>query len=120
MKLLKIFALAVGLFATGAYAQDYVVEELPIATINEEFYVTLPEITVEEHYYVDISHMDFEDEQEAIYLLTSYVTGNLVSNEVFYTENYMILRVHTEYMPDGEIPREQLQEYLNNLTKPVE
>ncbi|MFT5821973.1 MAG: hypothetical protein ACI8ZM_003229, partial [Crocinitomix sp.] len=77
MKLLKMFVLALGLSAVGSYAQDIVVEDLPVATISEVYYVTLPDAPVEEYYYIDISHLDFEDEQEAVYLLGAYVTGNL-------------------------------------------
>lgn len=110
--------MAVGLAATSTFAQDVAVEELPIATIDESYYVTLPEIPVVEYYYVDISHLDFEDEQEAIYLLGAYVTGNLITNEVFYSEGYMVIHIHTEYIPDEEIDLEQLQDYLNHLSKP--
>jgi len=111
--------MALGLAAVNSHAQDIALEDLPVATINSSFYVTLPEIPVAEYYYVDISHMVFADEQEAIYLLTSYVTANLITNEIHFADGYMIIHIHTEYV-DGEIDRAELQEYLNNLTKPVE
>lgn len=117
MKLLKMLVLAFGLSAVGSYAQDIVVEDLPVATISDVYYVTLPDTPVEEYYYIDISHLDFEDEQEAVYLLGAYVTGNLITNEVFYSENYMIIQIHFEYV-DGPISLEDLQAYLGILSKP--
>ena len=117
MKLLKMLVLVLGLSSVGSFAQDIVVEELPIATISDVYYVTLPDAPVEEYYYIDISHLDFEDEQEAVYLLGAYVTGNLITNEVFYSENYMIVQIHFEYV-DGPIPLEDLQAYLGILSKP--
>lgn len=119
MKLFKILVMALGLSAVNAHAQDVVIEDLPVATINTSFYVTLPDIPVQEYYFVDISHMVFADEQEAIYLLTSYVTGNLITNEIHYADGYMIIHIHTEYV-EGEIELAQLQDYLNHLSKPVE
>ena len=117
MKLLKMLVLVLGLSSVGSFAQDIVVEELPIATISDVYYVTLPDDPVEEYYYIDISHLDFEDEQEAVYLLGAYVTGNLITNEVFYSENYMIVQIHFEYV-DGPISLEDLQAYLGILSKP--
>ena len=119
MKLFKLLVLAISLvLTTGTFAQDVPAEELPVATIDENYYVTLPEMPVQEYYFVDISHLDFADEQEAIYLLTSYVTANLISNQIFYAEGYMVIRIHLEYIPDEEVDLEQLQDYLNHLTKP--
>jgi hypothetical protein len=119
MKLFKLLVLAFGLtLSAGAIAQDVPVEDLPVATIDENYYVTLPEMPVQEYYFVDISHLDFADEQEAVYLLTSYVTANLISNEIFYAEGYMVIRIHLEYIPEEEVDLEQLQDYLNHLTKP--
>ena len=117
MKLLKMLVLVLGLTSVGSFAQDYVVEDLPIATISEVYYVTLPDSPVEEFYYIDISDLDFEDEQEAVYLLGAYVTGNLITNEVFYSENYMVIQIHSEYV-DGPISLEDLQAYLGILSKP--
>jgi hypothetical protein len=117
MKLLKMFVLTLGLSSVGSFAQDMVVEDLPVATISDVYYVTLPDAPVEEYYYIDISHLDFEDEQEAIYLLGAYVTGNLITNEVFYSENYMIIQIHFEYV-DGAISLADLQSYLGILSKP--
>ena len=117
MKLLKMLVLVLGLSSVGSFAQDIVVEELPIATISDVYYITLPDAPVEEYYYIDISHLDFEDEQEAVYLLGAYVTGNLITNEVFYSENYMIVQIHFEYV-DGPISLEDLQAYLGILSKP--
>jgi hypothetical protein len=117
MKLFKTLLLALGLLSISSYAQDIVVEDLPVATISDVYYVTLPDAPVEEYYYIDISDLDFEDEQEAIYLLGAYVTGNLITNEVFYSENYMIIQIHFEYV-DGPISLEDLQAYLGILSKP--
>ena len=119
MRLLKLFFLVLSLSVVTGFSQDVPVDELPVATINESFYVTLPDGPVENYYYVDISHMVFADEQEAVYLLAGYVTGNLITNEVFYSDGYMILQIHHEYMPEG-IELDFMQNYLNHLTKPVE
>jgi len=119
MKLFKLLVFAIGLMlSTGSFSQDVLVEDLPVANIDENYYVTLPEMPVQEYYFVDISHLDFTDEQEAIYLLTSYVTANLISNEVFYTDGYMVIRIHLEHIPGDEVDLAQLQDYLNHLTKP--
>ena len=113
-QLLKLILLTIVLTATPASAQ-----EMPRAVINPEYLVSLPtEIPLQEYYFVDISHLDFTDEQEAIYLLTSYVTANLISNEVFYTDGYMVIRIHLEHIPGDEVDLAQLQDYLNHLTKP--
>ena len=117
MKLLKTLLLSFVLTSVGSFAQEIAVEDLPVATISDVYYVTLPEGEVEEYYYIDISHLDFEDEQEAIYLLGAYVTGNLITNEVFYSENYMLIQIHFEYV-DGPISLEDMQSYLGILSKP--
>ena len=117
MKLLKTLVLVLGLTSVGSFAQGIVVEDLPVATISDVYYVTLPDAPVEEYYYIDISHLDFEDEQEAVYLLGAYVTGNLITNEVFYSESYMLIQIHFEYV-DGPISIEDLQAYLGILSKP--
>jgi|TARA_R110000782_G_C14478452_1_gene375650 hypothetical protein len=114
MKTFKLFTLLVILLSTlTTLSQD-----LPIATIDEKYYVTLPNIPVQEYYYVDISHLDFEDKHESVYLLTSYVTANLISNQVFYEDGYMVIRIHLEHIPGGEVSLIELQNYLNHLTKP--
>ena len=110
--------MSLGLSAVSSFAQDVPVEDLPVATIGETYYVTLPEAPLEEYYYIDISHLEFADEHEAIYLLGAYVSGNLVTNEVFYSENYMILRVHFEYMGATILAVSELQDYLGQLSKP--
>ena len=104
--------------ASSAFAQDVPVEELPTATLDENFHLTLnPEAPVSEYYYVDISHLDFANEAEAIKKCRDYLSANLISNEVHYSENYMIVRIHTEYMGD-DLSYESIQNYLNHLTKP--
>lgn len=119
MRTFKILIMALGLSAVNSFAQDVAIEELPVATINTGYYITLPEIPVQEYYFVDISHMVFADEQEAVYLLGAYCSGNLITNEVHYADHYMIIQIHTEYV-EGEIDRVQLQEYLGQLSKPSE
>ena len=113
-QLLKLILLTIVLTATPASAQ-----EMPRAVINPEYLVSLPtDIPLQEYYFVDISHLDFADEQEAIYLLTSYVTANLISNEVFYSEGYMQIQLHLEYIPESDRTVAKMQNYLNCLTKP--
>jgi hypothetical protein len=118
MKLLRMFILTVSFFSLTSIAQDVPVDELPVATIASNYYITLPEIPVENYYYVDISHLVFENEAQAVYLLRAYCQGNLITCKVFYPEHYMIIRIHTEYLPDGEVDRARLQTYLGHLPKP--
>ncbi len=117
MKLLKLIVLALSLSVMNTYAQELVVEDLPVATINDNFYVTLPEMDVMDDYYVDISGLTFADEDEAIYLLTSFVTGNLVTSTIHYSEGYMIVHIHKEYI-SGTIALSDMQYYLDHLSKP--
>lgn len=119
MKLFRILAMALGFTSISSIAQDVPVEELPIATIASNYYITLPEIPVENYYYIDISHMVFADEAEAVYLLSAYCQANLITCEVFYPEHYMIIHIHAEYMPGGVMmDRADLQDYLGHLPKP--
>jgi hypothetical protein len=119
MKLLKILTIALGLASVSSFAQEVVAEELPLATISSDYIITLdPDLPVQNYYKADISHLTFSDETEAKKLLAAYCTGNLISNEVFYSEGYMIIRIHTEYM-GGDLDYDKLHEYLHNyLTKP--
>lgn len=117
MKLFKMLVMALGFTAASAFAQDVPVEDLPVATIDDNFYVTVPDSPISDYYYIDISHLEFADEQEAIYLLGAYVTGNLITNEVFYADNYMIVNIHLEYVGD-DFSTTDLQSYLGELSKP--
>ena len=118
MKLIKLLFVAIGFSSMGSFAQDLVIEELPIATINESFYVTIPEIPLQEDYFIDISHMDFVDEADAIKKFGVFVTGNLVTPTVNFDEKYVILHIHTEYM-GGDLDIAKMQVYLDQLTKPT-
>lgn len=110
--------MAFGLSSVGSFAQELVIEELPVATINENFFVTIPEIPLQENYFIDISHMDFVDEADAIKKFAVFVTGNLVTPDVHYADNYVILHIHTEFM-GGDLDIVKMQTYLNQLTKPT-
>lgn len=119
MKFLNYILLTLALSSVGVFAQDVSADELPAATIDANYYVTLDNSQpLSEYYKVDISHLSFADEAEATKLLGVYVSGNLISNEVNYSENYMIIHIHTEYVTDPTL--EGIQEYLGLLTKPVE
>ena len=113
-----MFVLIPCLFSLKSIAQDLPVDELPVATIDANYYITLPKTPVENYYYVDISHLVFDNEEQAVYLLRAYCQGNLITCKVFYPEHYMIIRIHTEYLPDGEVDRARLQTYLGHLPKP--
>ena len=83
MKILKLMILAFGLGSFGSFAQEVPVDELPIATIDENYYVTLPVTEmVAEYYYVDISGFGFSTAEEAEKVMNTYVHANLVSNSV--------------------------------------
>lgn len=115
---LKTLIFTIGFMAFSTFGQDMPIEELPTATLTEDFYLTLdPSVPVSEYYYVDISEMNFVNEAEAIKKCRDYLSANLISNEVHYSENYIIVHIHTEYM-DGDLDYDKLQTYLNQLTKP--
>lgn len=119
MKLLKLFFFALGFSALNATAQDVPVEELPVATIDDKFLVTVPEIPIEEYYFIDISHLTFADDEEALKKLNFYLTANVVEPIINLEDNYLILHVKTEYI-GGDTDYNNLQFYLNHLTKLVE
>ncbi len=110
--------LTVGLFSIMGYSQEVALDEMPTATLTEGFYLTLdPSAPVSNYYKVDISHMGFVTEEEAIKQCRAYLSGNLISNEVHFSENYLIVRIYTEYM-GGDLDLVKLQTYLNQLSKP--
>lgn len=84
-------------------AQEMDADALPTGTLSNDFFLTLdPAVPVSPYYKVDISHMGFTNEADAVKQCRDYLTANLISNEVFYDEGYMIVRIHTEYM-DGDL-----------------
>jgi len=106
------------LITFNSYSIPVKTPPLAVASIDTNYRITIPSIPIQRYYYVDISHLDFADEQEAIYLLTSYVTANLISNEVFYSEGYMQIQLHLEHIPESDRTVAKMQNYLNCLTKP--
>ena len=119
MKLLKTFLLTLGFMSFGSIAQDIPVEGLPVATINEDYLVTVPEIPIQEYYFIDISHLTFASEEEATKLLEFYLTANVIRPIIHYSDNYVLLHVLVEFL-GGDTDYNNLQFYLNHLTKPVE
>ena len=119
MKLLKTYLLVLGFISFGSIAQDIPVESLPVATINENYLVTVPEIPIQEYYFIDISHLTFASEEEATKLLEFYLTANVIRPIIHYSDNYVVLQVMVEYI-DGDTDYNNLQFYLNHLTKPLE
>lgn len=119
MKLLKTFVLALGFISVGSFAQDIPVEGLPVATIDENYLVTVPEIPIQEYYFINISHLSFASEAEATKLLEFYLTANVIQPIIHYSENYVVLHVLVEHL-GGDTDFNNLQFYLNHLTKPVE
>jgi len=117
MKLLKIYLLVLGFISFGSIAQDIPVESLPVATINENYLVTVPEIPIQEYYFIDISHLTFASEEEATKLLKFYLTANVIRPIIHYSDNYVVLQVMVEYI-DGDTDYNNLQFYLNHLSKP--
>ena len=107
------------LFSSASFAQEVTEEELPVATISDSYIVTLPtDIPLTTHYKVDISHLAFTDETEATKTMRQYLTGNLITNEVNYAEQSMIIHIHTEYL-NGDLDITKVQHYLSNsLPKP--
>jgi hypothetical protein len=118
MRIFKTLFVALAFCSVSSFAQDVPVEELPTATLDENFYLTLdPTAPVSEYYFVDISHLDFASEDELTKKCGYYLTANLITPEVHYGDNYLVVRIHTEYL-SGEVAYEQVQTYLNQLTKP--
>jgi|GEM_PF-1533353 len=118
MTKLKTWMFVLGFLSFTSYSQALDLESLPTATLTEGFLLTLDSsLPVADYYYVDISHMGFTSEIEAVKACRNYLSGNLISNEVHYSENYMIVHIHTEYM-SGALDYEKLQLYLNQLSKP--
>lgn len=118
MKNLKLLILMLGFFSVEGFAQDISIEDMPKATLTSNFFLTLdPTTPVSEYYYVDLSNMEFANEAEAIKLCRTYLTANLVSNVVHFSENYMIIRIHIEHM-GGDLDYTKIQTYLNQLSKP--
>jgi S-methylmethionine-dependent homocysteine/selenocysteine methylase len=119
MKILKSLFLTMALSTFGLMAQDVPLEELPTATLNSDFYLTLDsESPVSNYYYVDISHLDFASEAELIKQCGYYLTANLITTVANYTEQYLVVQIHTEFLADGAT-LEQIQTYLNQLSKPL-
>jgi hypothetical protein len=119
MKIVKILFFALCVFTSAAFGQDIPVDELPTATINENYLLTLDaSAPLSEYYKVDISHLTFANENEAVKTMKRFLTANLVSNQVYYSEQYMIVKLHLEYL--GETANiTDVQHYLHNyLAKP--
>jgi len=117
MKHLKFLFLVLGLTTFGSFAQDVPVEDLPVATIDSHYLVTIPATPLVEYYYIDISSMDFTDASEAETRIRETLEANLTSFEVNFSEGYAIMHVHIEYMGDDlDVPK--FQTYLGYLAKP--
>ena len=76
------------------------------------------ESPVSDYYYVDISHLDFENEADLVKQCGYYLTANLITTDAHYSDNYLIVRIHTEYLT-GDASMDEIQTYLNQLTKPL-
>lgn len=119
MKIFKSLFLTIALSTFGLMAQDVPLEELPTATLNSDFFLTLDaESPVSNYYYVDISHLDFTSEADLIKQCNYYLTANLITTVANFSEHYLVVQIHTEYLADGS-SLEQVQTYLNQLTKPL-
>lgn len=112
--------MVLGMLNFSSYAQDVPVEDLPTATIADDYYVTIdPTIPIQDFYRADITHLGFTSQTEGQDLLNIYVNGNLIDAALNLEEGYAIIHIHTEFFPAGEeATHAQLQNYLNQLTKP--
>ncbi|NOQ73342.1 MAG: hypothetical protein GQ574_15155 [Crocinitomix sp.] len=119
MKILKSLFLTMAFSTFGLMAQDVPLEELPTATLNSDFFLTLDaESPVSNYYYVDISHLDFANEADLIKQCGYYLTANLITTVANYSDHYLVVQIHTEFLED-DASLEQIQTYLNQLTKPL-
>lgn len=120
MKFFSALFLFFGLTSFGAFAQESPIEELPTATIADDYYVTLdPEIPIQDFYRAEISHLGFTSQSEGQNLLNIYVNGNLIDATLNLAEGYAIIHIHTEFFPtESEVTHDQIQNYLDHLTKP--
>ncbi len=118
MKILKTLFLSIAFISIKSMAQVMPTEGLPTATLDENFHLTLDlALPVADYYKVDISHLEFLNEEDAIKKCRVYLTGNLISNEVHFSENFIIVHIHTEYLA-GDLDHAKIQTYLNQLRKP--
>ena len=88
-----------------------------VATIDSNYRVTIPAIPIQRYYYIDISHLSFENEEEAIRIFEYYLTANVITPVIYYKEKYIMLQILIEYIPEVSDYTE-LQFYLDHLTKP--
>lgn len=118
--LLIIFTMFFSILTSGysTSVTQYEKKYLPIAKIDENYLVTIPNIPVHEYYYIDISHLVFSSEAEAIKVLEFYLTANIIRPIICYEENYIILQILLEHMIEVS-DYNKLQFYLNHLTKPI-
>lgn len=120
MKMIKTLVLFFLFCGFNATAQEMPTEGLPTATINNALTVTLDETAPLSPYYrVDISALSFENEANAKKQFSTFVSGNLIRNEVHYSDQFMIIHIRTEHLPEGATLAE-LQSYLNNKGRSLE
>ncbi len=94
-------------------AQETPTEDLPLATINNAYTITLDETKpLAEYYKVDLSNLTFKDEAQVKKDMRTFVSGNLISNEVYFEKQFMIIRIHTEYL-NSSMGLMEVQTYLN-------
>ena len=117
MKLIKSIFLTLALGAFAGFAQESV-DDMPVATIDEDYNVALDTSSpITAFYKADISHLGFTSEEEAETTFKYFLTANLVSTEVNYPENLVVIHIHIESLP-ADATHEQLNTYLNQLIKP--
>ena len=113
-----LFLIFSTLFTINSYSIPVKTPPLAIASIDTNYRITVPSIPIQRYYYVDISHLCFDNEEEAIRILEFYLTANLITPIIHYKEGYLIIQILIEYIPDVA-DYEGLQFYLDHLTKPT-
>lgn len=117
MKLLKTYLIFIFLVSLPVFGQ--VSEEFLEAEIGEDFTITLNQSEpIQSVYKADISSLGFINEEQASKVFSYFLVANLVSNELHYSEGFVLIKINLDYLPD-DATHDALHTYLNQLPKPV-
>ena len=117
MRLFKLFLLVCSIGITSSFSQDAYLEDLPEATMANNYYITLPvDVPLTNYYKASITHMGFESQEAGEKLLNIYARGNLVSCDLNLEEGYIVIHVFTEFL-DESVTSEEINVYLTRLTQ---
>ena len=117
MKLFKTYLLLIFLVSLPVFGQ--VSEDYLEAEISDDFTITLNQTEpIQSVYKADITSLGFESEEQATKVFGYFLVANLVSNELHYSEGYVLIKINLEYLAE-DATHEALNTYLNQLPKPI-